>query len=256
MTSAWDRTPNQGTAPAPGAWPAPDEWPASGAPAPTPARSSVDDLPFAAAIVAALAVVGALAGLVWALWSPPGPRAAVVRPGVFIPDETESFVAGDGRYLLIVVLVGLGAGFLVWTRVHRRGPLVLAALAVGGLVGALLTELVGHLTGGGTFDGKTGTLIEALPLSLHIPGLALVESVAAVMVYGLFAAFAVHDDLGRPDPVRDRLRPPAVPVPAWPVAVPASAWAAPSVGPGDHPQDGRGHGDGPGPLQQGDLTPQ
>ncbi len=217
-----------------------------------PRHEAASDLGFGSALVGVLAVIGALLGLVWAAWSPSGPRALLVRPGVFIPDETESFVAGDGRFLVLVAIVGVLAGFLAWTRVGRRGPLVAAALALGGVIGALLTELVGHLTGGGTFDGVPNTIINALPLSLHIPGLVLVESVAALLVYGLLAAFAVDDDLGHADPVRDRLRPSVLQTTVGP---PPGA-GTPSVGAGDHPQYGGEHGDAPGPLQQGDLSAQ
>lgn len=199
------------------------------------------DVRAALVLAAAVAGLGALLGLVWAAWSPPGPRALVLAPGVRQPDETESFVAGDGRFLVISVVVGVVTAVVAWRWAARRGPWVLAALAVGGLAGSLLMELVGHLTGGGTFDGLPNTLIEALPLSLHMQGLLFLEAGAATLVYGMFVAFAVRDDLGRPDPIRESL-----------VPAPASV----SVGPGDHPQYGRGYGDAPGALQQRDLPPQ
>jgi hypothetical protein len=183
-----------------------------------------------------LAVLGALLGLVWALWSPPGPRALVLAPGVREPDETESFIAGDGRFLVIAVIVGLVAGLVAWRRVHNRGPLTLLALGVGGLLGSLLMEVVGHLTGGGTFDGATNTIIDALPLSLHMQGLLFVEPAVAILIFGLFVAFAARDDLGRTDPVRE-------------------SFAPASVRAGDHPQHGWGYGDAPGALQQGNLPP-
>lgn len=195
------------------------------------------DLRFAVLLAACLAVLGALLGLVWTAWSPPGPRAIVLSPGVLEPDETESFVAGDGRFLLITAVVGLLAAVLAWRRVANRGPLVLLALGGGALAGSLLTELVGHLTGGGTFEGAPNTLIEALPLSLHMQGLLFVEPAVATLVYGLFVAFATRDDLGRADPVRDSL-------------------AAASVGSRDEPQDGWRYGNAAGALQQGDLPPQ
>jgi hypothetical protein len=115
-----------------------------------------------------------------------------------------------------------------------RGPLVVVAMVAGGLAGAALTWWVGYLTGGGTYDGRANTTIAHLPLSLHMHGLLAVEPALAALVYGLFAAFAARDDLGRPDPVRARL----------------------SVSAGGHPDDSWGDRDTAGALQQGDLPPQ
>ncbi|HEV7204433.1 MAG TPA: hypothetical protein VGN18_07455 [Jatrophihabitans sp.] len=194
----------------------------------------------ATVLAGVLVVLGALLGLVWAAWSPPGPRALVISPGVFVPDETESFIAGDGRFLVIAAVVGLLAGIVAWRRVADRGLLVMLGLAVGGTLGAVLMALVGHLTGGGTFHGGANTIIDQLPLSLHMHGLLFVEPAVATLLYGMCVAFTVHDDLGRPDPVRDRVRPP-LPV---------------SVGGGAHAQDGGRYGDAAGLPQQRDLPPQ
>jgi hypothetical protein len=205
-----------------------------------------EDLRFAAVVVLVLAVIGAVLGLVWAAWSPPGPAAAVFGGGKFEPEDNEAFVAGDGRFLVIAAAAGLVAGLIVWRRVGRRGPLVALALGVGGLLGALLTELLGHVSGGGSFtgkrfpsgDGTTHEITAHLPLSLHAQGLLFVEPALAALVYGLLVAFAVRDDLGRPDPARD------------------ARLAAASVDAGHHPQDGGGYGDAPRALQEGYLPPQ
>ncbi|WP_375475133.1 DUF2567 domain-containing protein [uncultured Jatrophihabitans sp.] len=174
------------------------------------------DLRAAAVAAVGLSLLGALLGLVWAWWSPTRPPAALYRDGaVAVLGESESLVAGDGRFLVLGTAVGLAAGLLGWlARGANRGPLVLFGLVVGGAAGALLTELVGHLTGGGSFhgrayrlsDGTTAQVTLHLPLSLHMPGLLLVEPGLAALLYGLLAAFTTHDDLGRPDPVRAALR--------------------------------------------------
>lgn len=160
----------------------------------------------AAAVVVALSVLGAVLGLIWAAWSPPGPLGAVLSAGIQA-DESEAFVAGDGRFALIVAIVGLAAGFAAWylPRIRRaRGPYVAIGLALGGVCGAALTEWIGYLVRGeGTHfhcNSETGTCISHLPLTVHMHALLLVEAVLAVLVYSLFVAFAVEDDLGRPDP--------------------------------------------------------
>jgi hypothetical protein len=225
---------------------------------PAPESSSRGDLVTAVVAVAVLAVAGALLGLVWSAWSPPGSTAIVLGGGMYqVIDETENHIAGDGRFLVIVSVVGLLAALLAWfLRPRNRGPLVLLGLIVGGLAGAALTDLIGHLTGGGSFSGKTYRLSDGsaqevtlrLPLSLHMPGLLFVEAALATLVYGVFTAFAVHDDLGRPDPARDAL------VARRTAAAEDSAQD--SIDTGGHPQGGGGYGDTAGALQQGNLPPQ
>lgn len=208
-------------------------------PAAPPWTNRRAELRVAASIVVVLAALGAILGLIWSWWSPPGPRAYVIGPGMIQPGESESFVAGDGRFAFLAVGVGLIAALVVWFGKLVRGVAAVLALAVGGLAGSGLTALVGHATGGGTSSGKTNTIIEQLPLSVHMHGLLFVEAAAAVLVYGLCASFAADDDLARSDPERDR-------------ALAARA----SVRAGDQLDAARQHGDGPGTPQQGEFPPQ
>ena len=202
-------------------------------------------------LVAAMAVVGALLGIVWEAWSPPGPAGAVLAHGIQA-DESEAFIAGDGRFALITVIVGIAAGLVAWyVRPFRavRGPLIALALAVGGVAGAALTEWVGYLLrGSGTTFGcaaATGKCIDHLTLTVHMHALLLVEAIVALLVYSLFAAFAVSDDLGRSElePSAER-EPPAVPA-----ADAAGYGVAPPLSGAEHdPQQRWGHGDGAGPT--------
>jgi hypothetical protein len=153
---------------------------------------------FGVLVVGAMLVLGAALGALWAWWSPPGPIGLVISPGAIQPDETEAFVAGDGRYAVLVLLAGLGAGLVAWFRRSRRGPLVPIALALGGLGGAYLTALVGNLLGGGSDKGPANTLLKQLPLTLHLQGLVFLEAGAAVFCYLVCTGFAARDDLGRP----------------------------------------------------------
>ena len=160
-------------------------------------------------VIAALAVLGALLGLVWQAWSPAGPLGAVLRAGVQ-PDETEAWAAGDGRYALITAAVGLLAGFVAWYLTSSRGPWMAVALGVGGLAGAALTAVVGWAVRGSGPDFRcgsdTGRCVAHLPLTVHMHGLWFAEAVIGVLVYSLLAAFARDDDLGRPDPQRAAAR--------------------------------------------------
>jgi len=233
---------------------------AEAAPPATPAGPAGSDarrdLRLAAAVVVVLAVLGALLGVIWAQWSGPQQRAYVIAAGELYPfDEVETMAGADGRYFVLVAATGLIAGLLLWLgRRGNRGPLVALALGVGGLIGAALTWWVGYLTGGGTYDGKAGTTISHLPLSLHMHGLLFVEPALALLVYGLFAAFAVRDDLGRDDLVRQRLQ--ASPGPVQPGLVQPGLVQPGLVEPGEYPQHRGGDGDAPRAPQQGDLPAQ
>ena len=177
--------------------------PASSAPA-QPARPpwfTAAELRAAAVVVVVLAVAGALLGLVWQWWSPPGPLAGVL-PGHHIqPDETEAWIAADGRYAVITATVGLVAGIALWFRRELRGPAAALALGVGCFIGALLTEYVGSWTDGGRTGGPVNTLIPHLRLALHMRGLRVLEPLVAILAYSLIVAFAPTDDLGRADSV-------------------------------------------------------
>lgn len=191
-----------------------------------------EDLRAGAYVVLALAALGALLGVVWRSWSPPGGLGYVVAPHAIQPDETEAFIAGDGRFAVICAATGLLAGLVTWFITSTRGPVTALALGLGGLLGSSLTGVVGHLLAGGTGNGKTNTLLHQLPLSVHMRGLLLLEAAVAVLVYAVCASFAAADDLGRPEP------------------------DAPSVGVGDEVQGAGGHRDTPGALQQPYLPPQ
>lgn len=234
---------------------------------PDPARAELRaDLRAGLSIVAALAVIGALLGLVWAAWSPTG-SAARITPAGRLQEESEAWIAADGRFLVLAAAAGLIAALAAWRRVGNRGPVMLAALAFGGLGGAALMWLVGWLTGGGSDNGDAQGFIVEQRTTVHVTGLVFVEAGVAVLVYGLLVAFAARDDLGRADDNRDRLlaaraqvtgqesaQVAARPQP-YPHRYPAAA-GEPSVGPGDHPQHGGRDGDAAGPLQQRDLPPQ
>jgi hypothetical protein len=155
-------------------------------------------------VVAALALVGVPLGLIWQAVSPRG-AGLVLQSGAIIPDETEALIGTDGWFALLTGVVGLIAALVVWTRRPWRGPATVVALALGGVVGALVTALVGHLTGGGQSTGKAGALL-TLQVSLHAMGLLFLDAAIAVLVYGLLVLYD-RDDLGRTESARIRNQP-------------------------------------------------
>jgi hypothetical protein len=155
------------------------------------------DVRAAGFVVASLAVAGALLGVVWQWWSPPGPLAVVLPGRLIQPDESEAFIAADGRYAVLTGALGLVAAVVVWLRRDVRGPAAALALGVGGLAGALLTEVVGSALDTGKSSGAPNTLIMHLRLHVHLHGLRLLEPLVAILGYALCVAFAARDDLGR-----------------------------------------------------------
>jgi hypothetical protein len=217
-------------------------------PRPTAAVGARAALGPATVVVVLLWALGGVLGLIWQWWSPAGPAAYVIAPGQLQPDETEAFVAGDGRYALIVLAVGVLAGLLLWFAGICRGVAAVFVLAVGGLGGAAATAVTGHLAraAGRHYACGDGTArcIDHLRLSLHAHGLLLVEAAAAVLVYGLCVSFAKADDLGRPDPLRE-----------WALRSGRGGRGG-SVGADVELQHAGRHRDGAGGAQQGDLPAQ
>jgi hypothetical protein len=236
-------------------------------------RERRTQLTAAALVAAALAVLGAALGVLWDLISPDTPPGIVSPPGIQVDDVHEAFAGIDGRFAFITAAVGLLAGFAAWTIRRARGPYMAIGLAVGGLLGAMLTNLIGHLLRGtGSYQYTSGgtAYLTHLPLNVQMKGLWFVEPALAALVFSLLVAFAAADDLGRPE-VRRRRRPlapvapsvlPAPPVPPLqgsplqgptlqrplPTSPPPSlpAQADPSARAESDLQDGGRHRDGPG----------
>lgn len=236
---AWPSATGQ---PAPGGYPyLPAGAPVPMAPAPPAAEPWVTPPELRAGLVllAALAVVGVLAGVLWKLWTVKT-HGFDIGNGVIVPDETEGWVGADAHFAVITGLIGLVAGVLAWRLRAVRGPAMVISLAVGAVLGSLIAAAVGHLIGGGNHTVQANTnFVDRLPLSVHAHALLFVEGALALIAYLGAALFVDRDDLGVPSPSGS----------SGPAAV-SSAGA-------EHRPDGLGwHGDGPGGTQQGDLAAQ
>lgn len=152
------------------------------------------DLGPAAVILVGMALAGVLIGLLWPAISP-RTKGLVFLPNMVTPDESESMIAADGRFLLLTGAVGIIAAVAAWMRRSARGPATALALIAGGLLGALLTDFVGRQVGGGHDTGALNTVI-TLPVRVHARGLLFVEAAVAALVYAACALFARRDDLG------------------------------------------------------------
>jgi hypothetical protein len=152
-----------------------------------------------AAVVLGQPVVGALLGLLWLAWSPQSTvyRIPTSSGGtVLIPDETENWMAADGRFLTLSALAGLAAGLLTWYLLRRwRGPIGLLAVAVGAVLGAWVTSLIGHLASSGSTKGPVQTALHP-QLTLHGWPMLMVQAFLGVLAYTALAGFSADPRLG------------------------------------------------------------
>ena len=178
---------------------------ASTTPGPRPGRA----LLAAAVIAAAGAVIGLVAGLIWAAAAPRvqyqvytlhPPTAYATNP------ETSAFIAADGWYCFIALAGGALIGLLAYLFAVRRYGAIPMVGAVGGAVAAAyLTAWVGHRQSGAAgFDhllatSKPGTLLHA-PISLGSQGAMAFWPLAAAAVVGGIELVAVLRARNQPEP--------------------------------------------------------
>ena len=135
---------------------------------------------------AVVVLLGAPVGL---LWSALAPHARVVVTGGegYIADaQTEVFIAGDGWFIGITLVVGLCTGALGWLAARRSGPFVVVGLAVGGLVAAYVASRVGLRVG----QAELLAVVQSGRDGNYVGNVAL-QATAAIVVWplGAMAAF-------------------------------------------------------------------
>lgn len=124
--------------------------PAFGTPYVLPAQASpslVQDLRAGVTAAVVTVLLGAPVGLLWAAVAPrvdvvvSGENVQLAEPG------TSDFIAGDGYFLLAVLLAGVVGGLLAWRLGREHGPAVVLGLTVGGLAAAYVAMRVGSVVG-------------------------------------------------------------------------------------------------------------
>jgi hypothetical protein len=103
----------------------------------------------AAGVVVAVASVLAAApvGLLWAALAPRVTVVIAAGKADLSEGATPAYIAGDGWFVGVTLVVGLVAGLLVLALGRRYGPGVVLGLALGGLLGAEVARRTGHLVG-------------------------------------------------------------------------------------------------------------
>ncbi|GAA2988651.1 ABC transporter permease [Streptomyces fulvorobeus] len=183
------QTPPSGASPAPG-------------PAPAHGREAATELRQAAVITALLTAAGLLLGLLW-LWLAPRVPLVSDDTAVFLKNsEGEEAVAADGTFVLLALGFGVVAAFAVFFYRRSGGILLVAGLALGGLLGSLLAWGIGVWFGPSSDvvararEAGKGVAFDA-PLELHAAGVVLAWPIVAMLVHlGLTALFAPRDPEG------------------------------------------------------------
>jgi len=153
----------------------------------------------AAVTAVVVAVSGVVLGLVW-MWL--APRVPLISDGeaVYLKDtEGEQAIGVDGTFTLLALGFGVLSGAVVFLLRRRGGIPLVAGLALGSLLGALIawrtgiwlgpeTDVVAHAKSAGK-----GVVFDA-PLELKAMGALLAWPVAALAVHlGLTGLFGPRD---------------------------------------------------------------
>ena len=112
-----------------------------------------------AAAVAGSAVLGVLAGLIWAVVAPRALLQEVGRGEAQVVNaESSAFIAADGWFCLIVAVGGVVTGLLGYRLLVRRaGWLAAAGLVLGAVAAVLLALWTGEHIGLGTYNHLLAT---------------------------------------------------------------------------------------------------
>jgi hypothetical protein len=173
-------------------------------PAPGPSRLKADAARFVG-IVVAMVLLGAPVGLIWAAVAP---HYTVVfeggEPNYPLIESTKAFIGVDGSFAAVTLVAGAVCGLLGWRLARRSGPWTAVALAVGGVLAALVAARVGLLPGQqaafDALDRKQGSVELFLGVrsgghtELRAPWTAVVWPVAALVAF-LVPAFIRPEEL-------------------------------------------------------------
>jgi hypothetical protein len=161
---------------------------------------TVRDLVVAGIVLAGVAVLGAPVGVLWSLISP-RLQVTATPDGVFpVDSQPEALVADDGMFVLLTAIAGALVALAVWIAKLSRGPVTLAALAVGSVLGAVVAWQVGRHIGLAAFTEAVGRAdpdkVIDQPVDLRANGALVVQAMTAVIVYVVAAGWSRMPDLG------------------------------------------------------------
>lgn len=210
------------------------------------------------ATLAAVSVLGAPLGLLWAWLAPGVPVVDIGENGIVVNDPSpEQYVAADGWFTLLGLGFGLLAAIGAWLALRRdRGPFLLLGVVGGTFVaGHWLAPFTGEIVGRDAYQQWRASAAQGAtylaPPEVHSLGPTLVPAFAAAIVLTLLAGWSNDPDLDQPGahPGYAANHPgPGTPPAPGPAGPGGPDWGS-SVGAGGAGQVGERDGDGANPRQ-------
>jgi len=183
----------------------------------------------AVTVVVGLAVSGALVGALWA-WIAPSIHSVVAltksgdRVHAYLGNESDNFFVAAFLLVGLVVALAVVSAVLVWQWKPHRGPVLVAALALGSATAAGAAAGVGALLVRSRYDvidiadapispeHRVHYVTEAPPVFFAHSPLLIAASIMfpaamAALVYALIAVSMSRDDLGGWPPVDQPVMP-------------------------------------------------
>ena len=155
----------------------------------------------AARIVAALLLVGVLAGLVWALLVP-AQHFLVVTPdgrGVSLTGESSHQFDAVALFVCIAAVVGLVSAVAAWQWRSARGPTLYAGLLLGSILGAAAMAGIGESVARLRYPAPDSPAVDsvvAISPGLGTLVVLIVQPLVASFVVLVIASINPLDDLG------------------------------------------------------------
>ncbi|MTD59495.1 DUF2567 domain-containing protein [Amycolatopsis sp. RM579] len=170
-------------------------------PRPRPRVVVKADLLPSVSVLSLIGLVGIPLGWIWSRLAPPE-RVRVYDGNQLLPLQLESWHRFDdlGIYLMLALAAGIVTGSVVWLLRERRGPVIMIAAVLGGLLAGWLGTSMGaafadsHYAITGT--PNVGDVLTKAP-QLESLWVLVAQPLATALVYGLLAGWNGRDDLGR-----------------------------------------------------------
>lgn len=151
-------------------------------------------------------VLGPVVGVLW-LWIAPTPTAVNTDGAIYLKDQdTKEFIAADGWFLVIGLIVGAICGGLIFWKYRTTALPAVLGLTAGALAGAFIAWKVGEALGPASLESTVvgvpdgGTL--AMPISIRAKGVLFGWPLGGVVAFlsltlGLEKAVAVNTNTVR-----------------------------------------------------------